>query len=356
MDLQFIKKRLKIKFRTRPYRFLMKNGIWKVNERFVVLVNSKNDHVDSFAEVYLQKSASISKGIKRIVKSIIKNVSGAQYMYVSGGKKMSQASALYISRTGHIKFFDIENSKVLTTTTRKEWDSHNSQMNIALYRYFEKPEARLIETPAGLFRQESFVTAPPLGLLPKDRKMQALHKICRAYTRYIKEHKEPPQPELIMRCYDEVKNHLTPDIQKKYASYHDCVRDVSERYHFIKSHMDFNVANLLFDEKVWLVDLDDAGLSLPCLYDLNNLALNEIFERRDLLILDEFYSGDLRCDFQEAVSAAIVEPRPKDYQVAIFINFFMREARIISDPLLKGVDWNRTNAHWKLLEKNFSWW
>lgn len=129
----------------------------------------------------------------------------------------------------------------------------------------------------------------------------------------------------------------------------------------MKTHLDFNIANLLYDARgegrIWLLDIESAGLSMPSLFDLINLALNEVYADGDLLILDNLLNGRLQAPFAQAVSAAVTDPAPGDGRTAIFVNFVMRESARATERLF-GISPSpeRTLKHWKQFDERISWW
>lgn len=139
MFAQFIKRRLKIKRCASRYKAYMKNGVWKVDDKFLILAGADISNFGRLADVYITHKDENHNVIKEVVKRWVKKLTGLNLMQVMGRHKILQASAFYFSRSGQLKLFDFEGRKVLTKVGHEERDLYKRHESLALFNYFRKP-------------------------------------------------------------------------------------------------------------------------------------------------------------------------------------------------------------------------
>ncbi|MDA7759889.1 hypothetical protein N8935_06555 [Amylibacter sp.] len=352
ISLKALFRRLIIKHQFKKYKPLMKNGLWRVNNKYASRVGSKHGDFKNYSQIVENQSSSYSKRFKNILTFVL----GLNHMFVTGGKKEESASVIYLSRTSELKFFDYQKKRVLTETSNEAWSLYKDKLSLPIFDFFHRPDAILRCKSFGLFRQDQLLQSPTLGIFQKDDQIKEVKRIFDIYKHYIKEQKEPPKPEIILLCFHEVAQLLPQKIRSVYLSRQKEVEDLAQRYFFVKAHGDFNVANILVDENIWLLDNDDVGMSAPSMFDLYNLGLNELFENRSTHILRSIDSGELAEALQQIIPIAVEKPEPSDVRVALFVNYFMRESALISGQILGRVSSNRAIKNWNLFNDSFSWW
>ncbi len=352
ISLKAILHRLMVKHRIKKYKALMENGIWRVNNKYSSRVGSKHGDFKNYSQIVERENSSYSKRFKKILAAAL----GLNHMFVTGGKKEESASVIYLSRTSELKFFDYQKKRVLTETSNEAWNLYKGKLSLPIFDFFHRPDSSLYHNSVGLFRQDQLAQSPALGILRKDDQIQAVKRIFDIYKHYIEEQKEPPKPEIILHCFHEVAQLLPQNIRSVYLRRQKEVEDLARRYFFVKVHGDFNVANILVDEDIWLLDNDDVGMSAPCMFDLYNLGLNELFENRSTHILRSIGSGELAEALQQVIPVAVEKSKPTDLRATLFVNYFMRESALISGHILGRVSSNRAIRNWNLFNDSFSWW
>ncbi|WP_172676962.1 hypothetical protein [Aestuariivita boseongensis] len=334
----------------------MKNGVWSVEKRFLALEDPKNAEFAQFAGKFFKANKRGSKYFPDLAKAVVKRIVGSDRLVVRGSGKILSATVVYISRSGHLKFFDFDKNEILTTIDRNVHVNRVPEKKLALFDYFPRPDRSLIKTQSGYFRREPLLEAKPLGLLSQVEQLKSVHKIIKVYEEYVEATRCEPDPDLVMTCFKEVAQYLPEAIRAKYLALEKRVSSLAKRYGLVEAHLDFNIANLLINDRVWAVDTEDAGLLLPCLYDLNNLAINEIYEDRDTFIFDQIFGGALNADFRSLMSKAIIGPNKDDDKLSVFMNFFMRESQYVSSQLFGDIDPKRAEWTWNKLERAIPWW
>ena len=352
ISLKALFRRLMVKHRIKKYKPLMENGLWKVNNKYSSRVGSKHGDFKNYSQIVGHQNSSHSERFKKTLTTVL----GLNHIFVTGGKKEESASVIYLSRTSELKFFDYQKKIVLTETSDEAWNLYKDKLSLPIFDFFHRPDSGLCHKSVGLFRLVQLVQSPALGILRKDDQIQAVKRIFNIYKHYIEEQKEPPKPEIILHCFHEVAQLLPQNIRSVYLRRQKEVEDLARRYFFVKVHGDFNVANILVDEDIWLLDNDDVGMSAPCMFDFYNLGLNELFENRSTHILRSIDSGELAEALQQIIPIAVEKPEPSDVRVALFVNYFMRESALISGQILGRVSSNRAIKNWNLFNDSFSWW
>lgn len=196
MRFGFVKKRLELKRAVRKYGFLMQNGLWRVEARYLYRPGGGAGNFARFFEAYHRPGSPAPPSPRERARGWVRKVLGLDRMVILGRGKAARASAVYVARTHGLKFFDYRAGEILTTTTHADWRSYCACKRLALFRYFDTPDAALIDSPAGPLRRETLVSAPPLVLLEPQTRLEAVERIFAAYLRYIAEHREPPRPTL----------------------------------------------------------------------------------------------------------------------------------------------------------------
>lgn len=352
ISLRALFRRLMIKYQIKKYKPLMENGLWRVNNKYSSRVGSKHGYFENYFQIVGHQNSCYTQKFRNILTTVL----GLNHMFVTGGKKEESASVIYLSRTNELKFFDYQKKIVLTETSDEAWNLYKDKLSLPIFDFFHRPDSVLCHKSVGLFRQDHLVQLPALGVLQKDDQIQAVKRIFDIYKHYIEEQKEPPKPEIILHCFYEAAQLLPPKIRSVYLRRQKEVEDLARRYFFVKVHGDFNVANILVDENIWLLDNDDVGISAPCMFDFYNLGLNELFENRSTHILRSIDSGELAEALQQIISIAVEKPEPSDVRVALFVNYFMRESALISGQILGRVSSNRAISNWNKFNDSFSWW
>jgi thiamine kinase-like enzyme len=210
-------------------------------------------------------------------------------------------------------------------------------------------------------RRENLLSAPPVGSLSHDDQIVAFKAIWTTYSTYVTNHKKPPRPNVIMSSYQEILNLLPEKSRKVLGSHHDQISDLAQRYCLVEAHLDFNIANVLVDDDLWLIDLEDAGLQLPALYDVINFAFNEVYELRDAWMINLMLSPDFQAQRHDMMSVAVIDGRVSDFETALLINFVLRESSLVSSLLLNSSQSDeqarrRVLKNWELFEKAIPSW
>ena len=352
----FIRKKLKAKDTAKAHRHLMRNGEWHLQDRQFVLMGDGPTHFKSAADTYISNVTAGRASLKAAFKDIIINALKLNKVKIDGQDKTFNASYFYFSRAGDFKLFDSVENAVLTTTDQERWSKYQQIEQLDIFKYFRKPDTSLVKDHTGLMRHETLLSAPAIGSMPKQDQISAFTKVCTTYSEYVVDHRSPPRPDVIMSSYREVLD-LLPDEQKEaLANHHDRISELAQRYYFVQAHLDFNLVNILVDEYVWLIDLEDAGLRLPAMYDVLNFVLNEVYERRSLWMLEFMRAPDFRECLENTLSASVIDGRPEDFETAILINFVLRESSTVSPVLLKDDFNDETNRarvlrNWKLFKE-----
>ncbi|MBB4004822.1 hypothetical protein [Aurantimonas endophytica] len=234
-----------------------------------------------------------------------------------------------------MKVFDFARGVILTTTSREEWADFQKAHALKLFHHVPTASSDLWESKEGLFRRDDMLPARPIVLLPTRTQELAYREFIRCYGGYIAAHRKPPRPDIILESYGEFFGVLSDDLRSHLRQWEQKIEDFSSRCAMVEGHLDVNVANLLYDGKIYVVDIADAGLAVPCLYDINNLALNEIYEGRDLSLLRALVSKSYADMLTSTVSGAIADFRSEDIRTSILINVVMRESSYVSKVLFK---------------------
>lgn len=345
-------RKLMIKKRIRINGPLMENGLWRVNYKYSLRVGSNHGDFKNYSQIVVDQNPSTLKKLRRLLSAAL----GLNHILIMGRKKYWSASVVYLSRTSELKFFDFQKKRVLTETSNEAWEIYKDKLSLPIFDFFHRPHSSLYCKNGRIFRQDQLVQSPALGTMQKNDQIHAVKRTFDIYKNYIEDQKEPPKPEIILYCFHEVAQLLPQNIRSVYLRRQKEVEELARRYFFVKVHGDFNVANILVEEDIWLLDNDDVGMSAPCMFDLYNLGLNELFADRSTHILRSIDSGELVEELQKIISVAVEEPEPSDLRVALFVNYFMRESSLISDQILGRVSSNRAIRNWNLFNDSFSWW
>lgn len=336
---------------------MLKNGKWRITERYSTLQEANNGRTMEVFKKYLPQDIQQESRIISLVKAMLNLMFRLTVLEVTGLNKTAHATVAYITREQEFKLFSEEEGRVFTSTTLSKWKSLESKTQSKIFQHFKTPVKKLIKTNSHYFIDEQLSSAPAIGLLDFSQQKKAMDKMFVNYYEYIVADSKLPKPEIILDAYNEVKEYLPLSIQSHYTSYASAVEDFASRCFFIDAHLDFNVANILFDGEITLLDIADSGLCVPCLFDVNNLALNELYENRDTHLLKYLLQAGTQPSYQALMSAALLHPKDTDQRISLFVNFVMRESSYVSMRLIgSGPNTNRIERHWKRFRENIPRW
>lgn len=314
---------------------LLRPGVWHIDDRVLFSAAAATNRLkETLCRDPSGRSGKADAGgrsLRRTGLSLLALDRGT----VRNGAKSFDGTLVYINRNRQTKIFDFQSGTVLTTTTPDEWARYAQARSLALFDHFSIPKARLIEKEGRLFREEQILDGQPVASLPAAEQTEVFARIIEQYGRYVEQCRKPPRTDIVMQSFRQIRDIVSQPARDVFDRLEGPVTDFAERCGFVEGHLDLNVANVLYDGDLHLLDIDDAGLEVPCLYDINNLALNEIYQNRSGALLRELMGPGLQDSIVDLGRRGIAAFTPADIGISIFVNFFMTHASYLYEHVCK---------------------
>jgi hypothetical protein len=276
-------------------RFL-REGRWRVGTRYAYHSSSGTDKLVVLFESISPPGKMKGSGLLRT----LNRISGNSLLVVRDPSEGTDASVVYRSRTGTLKFFNPETGYVHSAASREDWVKKTSVLECRIFRHFHHPEARWENLSGQDFIVEKLIAAKDLTVRNPVEKHDVFEQLIASYSDYViqdsLDRSRLPDP---LPVFDEISLRLPETERKRFKPRRSEFSDLISRSRFVESHLDFNVANILYDGSFFLLDNDDAGMPLPAFYDVVNVAFNQInywgdFEWFEILMSPEIQPGFLR--------------------------------------------------------------
>jgi hypothetical protein len=161
-------------------------------------------------------------------------------------------------------------------------------------------------------------------------------------------------PSLFEDCFDEVTSDLSQEAQAQCLKMKDKYLDFVRTALTLPAHLDFNVANVIDNGDLLLLDIEDAGLRLPVTYDMNNLLLNEAYQDRPTHLLMEVLRNPEGTGYSDLLQTAQVTTN--QFRVSLFVNYILYESRYVSVKLSKPWGSGQAQNHWDNLVRHVPGW
>ena len=241
---------------------------------------------------------------------------------IPNGEKEISATILYQSRAGKLKFFDLEKSLVFSEASQEEWVTRSGILQLPLFDYFEPPQSRFLRLGGQEFIAEGLLSASDLKSLPSEERGRVLEKLNEQYERYVlNEAARPKSHEFLLEAFDEVFAKLPPAGQLELESYRDSYFSLIQRTKCVETHLDFNIANLLFDGSFFILDNDDAGFVLPAFYDVVNIACNQIWYWKDTDWFELLLSNEVSPSFISLCESCVDGFHKREVALVFLVHF-----------------------------------
>lgn len=295
---------------------LLQDGIWYCHARYC------------FHESDLR--CALIETFKRIVPGkclgrILLRKSGGDSNILSAGVRSQCfcASTVYIARDQRIKYFDRRGSVVWTRISEAEWERKKQMLSVPLFRYFSPPASRFIDNESGSFEEQELILSPHLAIRSFEEKKNDYVRILETYREYVVDQDDIlGDTQIAVLEFDRffegsaMRDLIDINTLRKYYL------DLIARTKVVPAHGDFNIANVLISNGIYLIDNDDAGMKLPAFYDVVNLAYNEVNYWKDTSWVDVLFSKSVFKKFNLFLSSCITNFSPKDIAI-VFVCYLV---------------------------------
>jgi len=338
----------------------LKPGVWRGNDRLFWQNSADRLRVEKlFYSLISDHNRSQTKSFKTYALKVLGNLSRFGIRTQITSNTIKGSSVVYFARGESVKCFDFDNCEVITIITKETAARLNRARMLPMFEVFPINDFTIDEdskSNRGLcVKREALIDRPCIGNLPRHEQLMALKTICALYAKYHKLHSKPPAYELLAPCFDEVVNCLNPVARAQCLLMKDAYLDFIRITPTIPAHLDFNIGNFLAGDNMLLLDIEDAGLLLPVSFDINNLVLNEVYERRSTHLLLMVMRKPSEIGYESFIRSEN-KNISKHMKTSLFANFILRESRYVAEELFKKWDSKAVQHNWDKFAKAIPGW
>ena len=303
----------------------LSSGRWIMESRFAYNENAKkNFFVKLFYHIVYKKPSYLSKLI--FLFTGYKTLKIKNYNHIN-------ASIFYLTREGGFKLFDFEKNKIYTEIDiQKSKLVLNSQIS-PISSYFEIPKQKIDYINNEQFLIEELIYADNLFKIDDDKKPFVYSELINLYSKYIVECGEYGDLEIATSVFNEVSNKMLSlgnyDVEKKRNDYINFIKKVK----FVEAHLDFNIANVLYDGGFYILDNNALGVKMPGFYDVINIAFNEINYRNEYEWLSILTSRAVMPIFVKMMKKCNKDFQNEDFEMVLFTYSVFQNSTLVTNAL-----------------------
>jgi hypothetical protein len=267
-------------------------------------------------------------------------------------------SVVFKSRGGALKLFDFDNVAVITLISGETADRLIHARKLSIFEFFATNVFTIDQSLRAsrnlCVKHEGLIDVPCMAMLSVPMQRQTMKKMCSTYVAYAQRHAMAAAPSLFEDCFDEVTSDLSQEAQAQCLKMKDKYLEFVRTALTLPAHLDFNVANVIDNGDLLLLDIEDAGLRLPVTYDMNNLLLNEAYQDRSTHLLMAVLRNPEGAGYSDLLQTAQVTTN--QFRVSLFVNYILYESRYVSVKLSKPWGSGQAQNHWDNLVRNVPGW